>query len=49
LSPWADMPLDPAPLNSKEMRMNSRFMWRQGRPLESLKWYLQYLRARSAK
>jgi UDP-glucose:(glucosyl)LPS alpha-1,3-glucosyltransferase len=49
LSPWSDMPLDKEPRNSKEMRMNSRFMWRQGRPLESLRWYLKYLRARRAK
>lgn len=46
LSPWSDIPLDPHPRNTKEMRMHSRFMWRQGRPLESLKWYLHYLRKR---
>lgn len=49
LSPWADMPLDAEPRNSKEMRMHSRFMYRQGRPLESLKWYIRYLRKRAAK
>jgi len=49
LSPWSDMPLDPEPKNTKEMRMHSRFMYRQGRPLESLKWYLRYLRKRRAK
>jgi UDP-glucose:(glucosyl)LPS alpha-1,3-glucosyltransferase len=43
------MPLDPEPKNTKEMRMHSRFMYRQGRPLESLKWYLRYLRKRRAK
>ena len=49
LSPWADMPLDALPRNTKEMRMNSRFMFRQGHPLESLKWYIRYLRKRRAK
>jgi len=49
LSPWADMALDEAPRNTKEMRMHSRFMYRQGRPLESLKWYIRYLRKRTAK
>jgi len=49
LSPWADIPLDPLPKNTKEMRMHSRFMFRQGRPLESLKWYIRYLRLRRAK
>ena len=48
-SPWADIPLDPLPRNTKEMRMHSRFMFRQGRPLESLKWYLRYVRLRRAK
>jgi len=49
ISPWADMPLDTEPRNTKELRMQSRFMYRQGRPLESLKWYIRYLRKRSAK
>lgn len=49
ISPWADMPLDSEPRNTKELRMHSRFMYRQGRPLESLKWYIRYLRKRSAK
>ncbi len=49
LSPWSDMSLDQLPRNSKEMRMHSRFMWRQGRPLESFKWYIQYLRKRKKK
>ncbi|AQV93167.1 UDP-glucose--(glucosyl) LPS alpha 1,3-glucosyltransferase WaaO [Cupriavidus necator] len=49
LSPWQDLPLDPAPRNTKEMRMHSRFMYRQGRPAESLKWYLRYLRKRVLK
>jgi len=48
-SPWGDMPLDPLPINTKEMRMHSRFMFRQERPLESLKWYIRYLRKRHAK
>jgi lipopolysaccharide biosynthesis glycosyltransferase len=46
LSPWSDMPLDPEPKNTKEMRMRSRFLYRQRRPLESLTWYLRYLRRR---
>ena len=49
MSPWADMPLDQAPKNTKEMRMHSRFMFRQGKPLESLKWYVKYLQARRAR
>lgn len=47
LSPWHDKPLDPEPRNTKEMRMHSRFMFRQGKPVESLKWYLRYLRKRA--
>lgn len=49
MSPWADMPLDAAPGNTKEMRMHSRFLYRRGRPLESLGWYIRYLRKRAAK
>lgn len=49
LSPWADMPLDTEPRNTKELRMHSRFLYRQGRPLESLRWYLRYLRKRAKK
>jgi UDP-glucose:(glucosyl)LPS alpha-1,3-glucosyltransferase len=49
LSPWADMPLDPEPKNTKEMRMYSRFLFRQGKALQSLKWYIRYLRKRRAK
>ncbi|WP_075259392.1 glycosyltransferase family 8 protein [Herbaspirillum camelliae] len=49
ISPWADMALDQEPRNTKELRMHSRFMYRQGRPLESLKWYLRYLGKRAAK
>ncbi|MBG7621084.1 UDP-glucose--(glucosyl) LPS alpha 1,3-glucosyltransferase WaaO [Herbaspirillum sp. AP02] len=49
ISPWADMSLDQEPRNTKEMRMHSRFMYRQGRPLESLKWYVRYLRKRRAR
>lgn len=49
LSPWADMPLDQLPENSKEMRMHSRFLFRQRQPLESLKWFLRYLQVRSRK
>lgn len=49
LSPWSDMPLDQEPSNTKELRMHSRFLFKQGKPLESLKWYLKYLRIRSRK
>lgn len=48
-TPWAAMGLDREPRNSKEMRMQSRFLWRQGKPLQSLKWFLRYLRKRAAK
>jgi lipopolysaccharide biosynthesis glycosyltransferase len=49
LSPWADMPLDAEPRNTKEMRMHSRFLFRQGKPLQSLKWYIRYLNKRASK
>ncbi|RXZ33837.1 UDP-glucose--(glucosyl) LPS alpha 1,3-glucosyltransferase WaaO [Oxalobacteraceae bacterium CAVE-383] len=49
LSPWAGMPLDPEPRNTKEMRMHSRFLFRQGKPLQSLKWYIRYLNKRAGK
>ena len=49
LSPWADIPLDPEPRNTKEMRMHSRFLFRQGKPLRSFRWYLRYLKTRTAK
>lgn len=49
LSPWSDMPLDAAPRNTKEMRMHSRFLWRQGKPWQSLRWFIRYLRKRSGK
>lgn len=45
-SPWGDLPLDAAPRNTKEMRMYSRFLMRQGKPLQSLSWYVRYLRKR---
>lgn len=47
LSPWADMPLDSAPGNTKEMRMLSRFLMKRGQVLESARWYYRYLRKRS--
>lgn len=46
MSPWADMPLDPQPRNTKEMRMHSRFLMRRGQVLQSFVWYLKYLKAR---
>ena len=49
LSPWSDMELDQEPKNTKEMRMHSRFLWRQGKPLQALQWFVRYLRKRAAK
>lgn len=49
LSPWSDMELDQEPKNTKEMRMHSRFLWRQGKPLQSLQWFVRYLRKRAAR
>lgn len=46
LSPWADLPLDAAPRNYKEMRMFSRFLMKRGQVLNSFKWYMKYLAAR---
>lgn len=48
MSPWADKPLDLLPKNTKEMRMQSRFMYKQGKPFQSLYWYVQYLKLRAA-
>jgi UDP-glucose:(glucosyl)LPS alpha-1,3-glucosyltransferase len=48
-SPWGDLALDAAPKNTKEMRMHSRFLLRQGKPLQSLAWYVRYLRKRRRK
>ncbi|BEV16888.1 UDP-glucose--(glucosyl) LPS alpha 1,3-glucosyltransferase WaaO [Herbaspirillum sp. DW155] len=45
-SAWAAVPLDMAPQNYKEARMHSRFLWARGQRLESLRWYLRYLRMR---
>ncbi len=47
LSPWADMPLDPAPRNSKEMRMFSRFLFKRGELVGCVRWFLIYLKARA--
>lgn len=47
LSPWADMPLDEAPRNSREMRMQSRFLMKRGQLVDGVRWYLKYLKARS--
>lgn len=48
-SPWADLALDTAPRNTKELRMHSRFLMRQGKPLQSLQWYVRYLQKRRRK
>jgi UDP-glucose:(glucosyl)LPS alpha-1,3-glucosyltransferase len=42
LSPWAGTPLDP-PKNYKEMRMFSRFLFKQGQFCDSVVWYFRYL------
>ena len=49
MSPWADMPLDALPRNTKEMRMHSRFLMKRGQMFESAMWYFKYLKARSRK
>ncbi len=49
LSPWADLALDPAPRNSREMRMQSRFLMKRGEVFSGLHWYMKYLKARSRK
>ncbi|WP_211461896.1 glycosyltransferase family 8 protein [Collimonas silvisoli] len=46
LSPWADLALDAAPRNYKEMRMYSRFLMKRGQLLDSFRWYMKYLAAR---
>ncbi|MDO8298122.1 glycosyltransferase family 8 protein [Lacisediminimonas sp.] len=46
MSPWADMPLDPAPRNPREMRLQSRFLKNRGEFRSALVWYGRYLRAR---
>lgn len=46
LSTWSDIPLDETPQNYKEMRMHSRFLFRRGKVLESLRWYWNYMRAK---
>ncbi|MDQ2823285.1 MAG: UDP-glucose--(glucosyl) LPS alpha 1,3-glucosyltransferase WaaO [Pseudomonadota bacterium] len=48
-SPWGDLALDAAPRNTKEMRMHSRFLLRQWKPVQSLAWYVRYLRKRRRK
>ena len=47
LSPWSDFPLDPAPGNTREMRMLSRFLLKRGQILDSARWYYKYLQARA--
>ena len=48
MSPWAAMTLDAAPTNTKEMRMLSRFLFRQRKPLQSFAWYMRYAKKRRA-
>ncbi len=42
-SVWADMPLDPAPTNYKEMRIFATLLAKQGKYFQSFKWYRRYL------
>ena len=49
LSPWSDMPMDATPQNYKEMRMNSRFLWRRKQYFTSISWFWRYLMARPRK
>ncbi|MGS0740692.1 glycosyltransferase family 8 protein [Glaciimonas sp. GG7] len=46
VSPWADVALDAAPRNYKEMRMFSRFLMKRGQVFSSFKWFIKYLIAR---
>jgi len=48
-SPWALSSLDLHPLNTKEMRMYSRFLFRKGEWMESFGWYLKYLKVKLRK
>jgi UDP-glucose:(glucosyl)LPS alpha-1,3-glucosyltransferase len=48
-TPWRDIPLDQEPQNTKEMRMYSRFLFRQRRPLASFCWYLRYVKIKAKK
>lgn len=45
-SAWSAVPLDMEPQNYKEARMHSRFLWARGKRLQSLQWYMRYLRMR---
>lgn len=49
LSPWRDMPLDTAPSNTTEMRMHSCFLYRRGKYLQSLFWFVRYMYKHSRK
>ncbi len=49
MSPWADMPMDASPQNYKEMRMNSRFLWKRKQYGNSIQWFWKYLQARPRK
>lgn len=45
LSAWSDVPLDHAPLNYKEMRIQARSLFKRGRPLQGVYWYLAHIAA----
>lgn len=42
-SPWANTPLEDQPKNTKEMRAYSRFLYKRGKYISSLKWFIRYL------
>jgi UDP-glucose:(glucosyl)LPS alpha-1,3-glucosyltransferase len=48
-SPWSDIPLDPQPMNTREMRLLSRFLCKRGQLLQGAIWYARYLAARKKK
>ena len=41
-SPWKDQPLD-APKNSKEAKKFAKILWRKGKYLASIQWYILYI------
>ena len=48
-SPWSHSSLDLYPLNTKEIRMYSRFLFRKGKWRASFGWYLKYLKVKLSK
>lgn len=44
-SPWKDIPLEKAPAKTKFMRIYAHSLMKQKKPIESIKWFIQYARA----